>query len=269
MPSNFSYKGVSVSNIVTNNGNTNVSGFSGMPGPIATNYNGMKPLTFGYTSGTPPVDICNQYTANNTGIIFNSQAVSIPSGVKSCRVISVGGGGGTGGSSGNAAAEAYNNSAAATSTMGGKGGFGSYTYTNIPLTGYSSFNVVVGTSGTNGNVGSSQKVNSNYNWTNAVYNNNKTTNVSSGNTGGSGGNSYIILNGTSNWSAVANGGGGGGGGQYPYANASKNAANTGGGSAGNVGTPTASQAYDGNYPALTGYGNPGTAGAVQIIWLYN
>ena len=60
--SGYSYKGININNICVNNGTTtNVSGFSGMPTTSTTNYSSMRPLTFGYTTGSPPVDLYNQY----------------------------------------------------------------------------------------------------------------------------------------------------------------------------------------------------------------
>lgn len=269
--SGYSYKGVSVNNICVNNGSTaNVGGFSGMPATSVTNYSSMRPLTFGYTTGNPPVDICNKYAAPNTGIITTSGNHSIPTGVKSCRVISVGGGGGNGGGGGTATSESYTGTSSGSGGgAGGSGGYGSYIYSNISLTGYSSIYVYTGASGTNGNAGSNQKVNSNYTPIPAGYNNNKTTNVNDGNAGNAGGYSYIILNGTNNWVAAAAGGNGGGGGGAASANASENKATSNGGSAGAAGTPTTSEANDSNYSTLENYGYPDTQGAVQIIWLYD
>ena len=150
MSSNYFYKGISVSQICSNNGNTNVSGYTGMPITSYTNYSGLRPLTFGYTSGS--TDICNQYTAPNTGIITATGSttgvgVAIPSGANSCRIISVGGGGGSGGSGGDASSESYNGDASsAQGGFGGTGGYGSYVYANVSLAGINAINVFVGNS---------------------------------------------------------------------------------------------------------------------------
>ena len=230
MSSNYFYKGISVSQICSNNGNTNVSGYTGMPITSYTNYSGLRPLTFGYTSGS--TDICNQYTAPNTGIITATGSttgvgVAIPSGANSCRIISVGGGGGSGGSGGDASSESYNGDASsAQGGFGGTGGYGSYVYANV---------------------------------------------------GGAGSQSWVYLTGgtlfTANYqsinAATANGGSGGSGGGAATANASENKATSSGGSKGASGMPTTQQANDGNFPILSNYGNPGTQGVVQIIWLYD
>lgn len=270
MSSNFSYKGVSVSNIVTSNGNATVSGFAGMPAiPLGgSNYNGMKPLTFGYTSGTPPVDICNQYIAQSN-LITSSTNVNIPSGAKSCRVISIGGGGGSGGSGGYGSAKSYYNSnnAKGNGGDGGSGGYGQYTYGAINLAGYG-FNyitVTVGGPGNNGSNGDNKSQNMAKGTTKGNYG-------SSGNTGAP---SYVVPTGPAatayfGQQAYANGGNGGGGGEGGSGTVNSNGnTNSNKGSDGSAGTPDSSQAYDGNYPALSNYGNPGTQGAVQIIWLYN
>jgi hypothetical protein len=273
--SGYSYKGINVNNICVNNGTTaNVSGFSGMPATSATNYSSMCPLTFGYTTGNPPVDLCNQYAASNTGIITTSGNHTIPIGAKSCRVISVGGGGGSGGKGGNAAAESFNGNGVANGNggAGGTGGYGTYNYSNVSLSGYTGIYTFIGGAGTNGNAGSNQKVNSNYTPVPAGYNNNKTNNVNAGNDGNAGIQTYIQLtttNSQSGYYAIGNAGNGGIGGGPASANASQNKANANDGNAGAAGTPTTIQANDINYPTLSNYGNPSTQGAVQIIWLYD
>ena len=272
--SGYSYKGININNICVNNGTTtNVSGFSGMPTTSTTNYSSMRPLTFGYTTGSPPVDLYNQYTASNTGIITTTGNHSIPIGAKSCRVISVGGGGGSGGKGGNAAAESYNGTqTSATGGAGGLGGYGTYNYSNISLSTYTGIYASIGGAGTDGNSGNNQKVNSNYNAANVNYNNNKTTNVNAGNDGNAGIQTYIQLtttNSQSGYYAIGSGGNGGIGGNPASANASQNKADANKGSDGTNGTPATTQANDSNYPTLSNYGNPDTQGAVQIIWLYD
>ena len=272
--SGYSYKGINVSNICVNNGTTaTVSGFSGMPTiSSATNYSSMRPLTFGYTTGNPPVDLCNQYAASNTGIITTTGNHTIPIGAKSCRVISVGGGGGDGGKGGNASSESYNSNVSSSSGgTGGLGGYGTYNYSNVSLSGYTGIYTFIGGAGTNGNAGSNQKVNSNYTFPNG-YNNNKTNNVNAGNHGNAGNQTYIQLtttNSQSGYYAISKGGNGGTGGEPASANASENKATSNQGSNGAAGTPTTIQAHDINYPTLSTYGNPSTHGAVQIIWLYD
>jgi hypothetical protein len=261
--SGYSYKGVTVNNICVNNGSTaNVSGFSGMPATSATNYSSMRPLTFGYNTGNPPVDICNQYTAPNTGTITSSGNHSIPTGVKSCRVISVGGGGGAGGTGGNAKATSYNTgySANGSGGSGGSGGYGTYSYNNyISLSGQSNIYVTIGSSGNNGGTGDG--VGKNY-----------ASGKISGHQGGSGnggGSSYITIGSTQ--MSVGYGGNGGEGGEGGSANVDGNdgKVNSAKGSSGNAGTPITTQSNDSNYPTLSNYGHPDTQGAVQIIWLYD
>jgi hypothetical protein len=272
--SSYSYKGINVSNICVNNGTTtNVSGFLGMPATSETNYSGMRPLTFGYTTGTPPVDLYNQYTASNSGIITTTGNYSIPVGVKSCRIISVGGGGGSGGNGGNASAEAFNAITSVSSGGdGGSGGYGTYNYSTINLSNYTGIYASIGEAGVVGKPGTNQKVNSNYNYAAGKYNNNKTSNVTPGNSGNAGNQTYIQLttaNSQSSYYAISSGGNRGEGGGPASANASYDKASSSEGSPGIPGTPNKIQANDSNYPILLNYGKPETQGAVQIIWLYD
>jgi hypothetical protein len=286
MSSNYFYKSISVSQICSNNGNATVSGYTGMPGTSYTSYSGLRPLTFGYKSGTQAVDLCNQYTAPNTGAITTSQTINIRSYAKACRVISVGGAGGGGGHGGKAYSVAYDgDDAEGWGGSGGAGGYGSYTYNNyISLSGYNTISVTVGDGGLGGAAGEDKAVESTYNLGNFNYTNVK-ANGTPGESGKAGGDSYIILNGTTDWLSVATGGNGGGGGKGGEANATGSSANANNGAGGLAGNSTSSTSNDGNYPVLSNYGipsgtisvdgarigggYPGTHGAVQIIWLYD
>lgn len=287
--SGYSYKGINVNNICVNNGKTtNVSGFVGMPDPSGgTIYSSMRPLTFGYTAGNPPADICNQYAAPNTEIIKTTGTIiNVPTNVKSCRVISIGGAGGGGGHGGKASATSYNgHNSTNYGGDGGMGGYGTYTYNNyISLTGHTSISVTVGSGGNGGNSGGDESKKSSYNSGNANYTNVK-SNGGDGAAGNAGNSSYIILNGTNTQLGVASGGNGGGGGNGAWANATESGHNGGDGNAGASGNSTAITSNDTNYPILSNYGMPstiiakdgggqaaggnGTQGAVQIIWLYD
>ena len=291
--SNFFYKNVSISDIVQTKGvsTSRMDGYIGMPIPDIPDgyettvksgntstkfiqYNGMQPLTFGYFIGGS--DLLYKYTAATTGVLANSQDVTIPTGAKSCRVISVGGGGGKGGDSGYAAAQSFNskNTSKGETNGGGAGAFASYNYTKVDkLVDYKTIKVTVGAAGGKGGTGSSEKVNSNYNNKTLDYNKNKTTNVGAGGRGDTGGPSYIELANTDSkvklQTANANGGEGGYGGNAGYANASYDKQDANGGSVGKTGSPYEKQAKDTNFPSLSTYGDSGVGGAVQIIWLYD
>jgi hypothetical protein len=289
MTSKYFFKDISVSNICTNNGiNVAVSGYNGMPNPNATSYSGLRPLTFGYTSGTPSVDICNQYKAPITDIITTSQIINIRSGSKACRVISVGGAGGGGGHGGKASSYSYDgDDANYYGGDGGRGGYGSYTYNNyISLAGHNTISVTIGGGGGGSNVGGNDKVTSNYiEWSTPVaYNNNK-ANAGKGGDGGAGGATYIVLNGTTAWLSAADGGNGGIGGKGAEANASGKSATGVKGAGGEAGNSTVVTSNNANFPVLSNYGipstkisvdgsetgggAPGEPGALQIIWLYD
>jgi hypothetical protein len=282
MSSNYSYKGISVSQICSNNGNAIVSGFSGMPGPITTTYSGLRPLKFGYFSGNPPIDLCNQYTAPSI-TISTDQTIAIRSGAKSCRIISVGGAGGGGGHGGKATAYTYNgNDEKDFGGDGGMGGYGKYNYSETSLVNYNNISITVGDGGTGGSSGSdpdSEK--SEYNAGKASY---TKVNVygGDGHAGNAGKSSYIILNGTSTQLAIADGGNGGAGGIGGYAWAGQSSHDGNKGAPGTSGNTSTSE--DNNYPTFnygkpsttisvdggeTGGGYPGNGGVVQIIWLYD
>jgi hypothetical protein len=287
MSSNYSYKGISVSQICSNNGNTNVSGYTGMPATTYTNYSGLRPLTFGYTSGS--TDICNQYTAPNTGVITTSQTINILSNAKSCRVISVGGAGGGGAHGAKATAYTYNgHDEQDYGGDGGRGGYGKYTYNNyISLSGYNTISVTVGNGGTGGETTTDpdSKKSSYISGSVPIAYNKVNVYGGAGGAGKAGNSSYILLNGTNTPIALADGGNGGGGGNGGYAWAGQSSHDGSKGTPGSPGNSTTSTSNDGNYPVLSNYGTPsntisvdgegtgggysGTQGVVQIIWLYD
>lgn len=268
--SNYFYKSINVKDICANNNTTQtVGGFAGMPTATSTNYSGLRPLTFGYKTGVSNTDLLNSYTARNTGIITTDSKIAIPTNVKSFRVISVGGGGGSGGQGGKASSESGDSNDSSTSYggNGGDGGYGDYTYGNFNTSGRTNISIVTGDIGNTGTEGGSDKANSNYNALNG-WNNSKVSG-DPGTSGGPGKASYIMFDTDATQYVVANGGNGGIGGYPATANASHTKASSSKGDPGAAGTPSSSQATDTNFPPLSTYGNPSTAGAVQIIWLYD
>jgi len=284
----FTFKGTSISNIYVNDGTTSNTGFLNIPNSNSTdgvNYSSMRPNSFGYSySGT---DLCNSYTAKTTGILTYTQNVSIPTGATHCKIISVGGGGGSGGSGGVASSRAYNGARYATGGIntavsvdnsqttvtylgtGGSGGYGEYNYTSINISGAKTIDVTVGNPGNAGTNGNDVYNRSNRNGSKGDYKYDVCTSVSNaGNDGTDGTSSYINISGTQY--ALSNGGvkgtcGNGGKAQAGESNAYGNINAT----IGSAGNSTTQQANDNSYKTLSTYGNPGTQGAVQIIWLYD
>ena len=263
--SNYFYKGVNLNQIYVNDSTTGtISGYSGMPNSNGTqsSYSGMNPLSFGYNSGN--IGLYNQVTANNTGIITSTNnSISVPSGSKSCNIICVGGGGGNGGEGGSGKATSSNSNNLSGTGNGGGGGSGGYAeynyYNSVSLVNVSVIGVTIGNAGNDGTKGDDKS-------SNFV---NGTEKGDSGNSG-SGGN-YSSVNNIINASISSNGGNGGGGGDGGSCSISDdgNSITTSPGDKGTAGVYESSQANNTNFPALSNYGNPGTQGAVQIIWLYN
>ena len=310
MSSGYYYKGIDLSNIYVNDGT--IIDSNGFNIPVAKgkyfNYSGMRPNSFGYTvSG---VDLCNTATANYALYTDSTTTnVDIPSGVKSCRVISVGGAGGGGGAGGKATSKAYFNSNSKSSFGGdgGVGGYGGYNYSKLNLDSVSKIQVVVGSAGKGGTSGDNNSTHMNIASTDTSNN----TKGGDGNSGNAGNSSYIYFdNNTTSHYAVANGGNGGGGGNGAFAKAEFSTSSSNSGKSGSTGNSTESQAKDTNYPQLISYtipaytytdpitgvttkitdsrsyyagvpsngadasnsedtGYTGTNGAVQIIWLYD
>ena len=307
MSSGYYYKGIALSDIYVNDGSTsNDYGFFNMPTMTSTKYSGMRPNSLGYTfSG---VDLSNHATANH--VLYTNATttnVDIPTGVKSCRVISVGGSGGSGGAGGNASSKAYlsSTSKASFGGDGGVGGYGGYNYSKLNLNSVSKIHVVVGSAGKGGTSGNNNSTDTN----STDFSNN--TKGGDGNSGNAGNSSYIYFdNNTTSHYAIANGGNGGGGGNGASAKAEFSKSDSDPGKSGSAGNSSESQAKDTNYPQLISYtfpgttifnpskgkteeifppinfyagmpssgadasnsedtGSPGMNGAVQIIWLYD
>ncbi len=269
--SNYYYKNIPISTITNITGSTsNAPGFSQFP-VVNTIYNKLNPLPFGYTytTGNTQTEVSSLCTASST-IYSASTSITVPSGVNSIRVISIGGGGGGGGygGDGNMNAGAYGNKTGHGGS-GGQGGFGSYQYDEVSSISGQIINISVGNGGAGGQNGSSN---------NAVVNNFLTdlgTTGNNGAAGNSGTSSFIqIGNTTYALSSAGNGGNGGGGGNAYYnPNNGLNTSNGGNGISGNNSGDQGN--IDTNYPPLTNYGigggqsEAGTGGAVQIIWLYD
>ena len=253
MSSGYYYKGIDLSNIYVNDGL--ISDSNGFNIPVAKgnyfNYSGMRPNSFGYTvSG---VDLCNTATANYDVYTDSTTTnVDIPSGVKSCRVISVGGSGGGGGAGGNASSKAYINSNSKSSFGGdgGVGGYGGYHYSKLNLDSVSKIQVVVGSAGKGGTSGNNNSTHMNIASTDTSNN----TKGGDGNSGNAGNSSYIYFdNNTTSHYAVADGGNGGGGGNGASAKAEYSNSNSNSGNSGSTGNSTESQAKDTNYPEVISY----------------
>lgn len=254
MSSGYYYKGIDLSNIYVNDGLLNDS--IGFKIPVSKgnylDYSGMRPISFGYTvSG---VDLCNTTTANYDVYTDTSKTtnVVVPSGVKSCRVISVGGSGGGGGCGGNASAKEYltSKSSGSFGGDGGMGGYGAYKYSTINLDSVSTIQVVVGSAGTGGTAGNSNSTHMNV----TELTLSKNTSGGDGNSGNAGNLSYIYFDNNSNTHyAVSGGGNGGEGGYGANAKATYAAANSKEGDGGTAGNASETQANDTNYPPVISY----------------
>ena len=253
MSSGYYYKGISLSEIYVNDGSTsNDYGFFNMPAMSYTKYSGMRPNPLGYTCAG--VDLSNHATANY--VVYTDETttnVDIPTGVKSCRVISVGGSGGGGGAGGNATSKAFvkETSKSSFGGDGGAGGYGEYNYSKLNLDSVSKIHVVVGSAGTGGTSGNNKSTYMNVSNTSTSNN----TKGNDGNSGNAGNSSYIYFdNNTTSHYAIAKGGNGGGGGEGAKATAeyftSYSNSPDENGSAGN---PSESQAKDTNYPPVISY----------------
>jgi hypothetical protein len=262
--SKFFYKGISVTNQITKTAGANT--VSNPPGynfsAAFTNHPGELPLTFGCfsKSGNITTDISNLCKA--AGQIYNSSPpiFATPTGCKSIRVSGIGGGGGTGGVGGSAKAKcAFPGKSSATGYggaggSGGYGQYGSFTYTllNIPENIY----VQLGTPGNTGNVGNNNATNGG------------TTNGGAGNVGNAG-NATLIKIGNAASIPVGNAGNGGLGGNGGSAKADTNNADSTKGNTGAAGNISQNDQSSTNFPSLAPAGDPGTLGALQIVFLYN
>jgi hypothetical protein len=282
--SQFFYKDVNLNQIYYTDGNPSSQfNYIGIPNILSsTNYSVLRPKSFSYFDG--PKDLSENCVAN-TAFYTSSQNVSVPSGCKSINVIIVGGGGGGGGHGGKAGATSGNGTYK--SAFGGSGGPGGYGYyylgNSISVAGTSTIAVHVGTGGDGGSSGNDNSVKSNYNGANVKWNSG-TAVGGTGLPGGPGETSYIQTeNGAIYSGSGGNGGNGGNGGE---AKANQGSTNDSRGNDGSQGE-SVNWTYGGdinNYPSLSNYGNPGngaidgqgqptgnpgTQGAVQIIWLFD
>jgi len=249
MSSGYYYKGISLSEIYVNDGSTsNDYGFFNMPAMSSTKYSGMRPNPLGYTCAG--VDLSNHATANY--VLYTDETttnVDIPTGVKSCRVISVGGSGGGGGAGGKATSKAFANDSSKSSFGGdgGAGGYGEYNYSKLNLDSVSKIHVVVGSAGKGGTSGNNNSTHMNATSTSTSNN----TKGNDGNSGNAGNSSYIYFdNNTTSHYAIAKGGNGGGGGVGAKAKAEYLTSDSTAGDNGSSGNPSESQAKDTNYPQL-------------------
>lgn len=278
--SNFFYKNINLNQIYVNDGTVTSTGsqFVGLPigKGIYNTYSGMNPNPIGYQVNG--VDISNSLTAKST--IYTSTIstpISIPTGCKSIRAISVGGGGGGGGRGGTAKINiTFVSEASSQGADGGGGGNGNYAYIypSLPINSNSQITVSIGNNGTGGEAGLPR-----FSTTTAGIEDSIKGQI--GKSGTSGNSSYININGIQY--ALANGGNGGSGGEGGSIKA-----NSGSNYSRDPGAPNPAPTGIGglninnNFPSITGYGiggagsNPeytygssGGQGAVQIIWLYD
>ena len=289
MSSSYSYKGVPLNQIYDSSGVSTVNnlyqGYIGFPVPKATTtYEYLRPNPFGYFG--PNGDLRNFVDASNTGIITTSQpTLSIPQNCKAINVIAVGGGGGGGGAGGKAKADPANNGAEyAWGGSGGSGGYGKYDASNniiIPEN-IKSISINIGNGG-NGGASSLQEreFKSNYN---ALSGWNSPSGYANNGTDGAPGQQTTIKIGNVNYVSLGGNGGGYGKGAYGYAaNSNAKVVNGDPGNFGNS-VSTTYPVTNTTYPNLGNAGNPGnggidsdspvngqpgTSGAVQIIWLYD
>jgi|LakMenE01Jun11ns_1017448.scaffolds.fasta_scaffold9951662_3 hypothetical protein len=175
--SGFQYKGIGLSNILDSG--TASTKFIG----LSTNnvsYNKNKPLPISYQ--IDGVDISNTVRANYK-FYSTSSAVVVPTGAKHFRFYGRGGGGGGGGSGGKAL-NRYLKYAYVYGGDGGNGANGGYASVDKTAIVGTTFNVVVGAGGAQGNVGTSNDTKN-------------PTKGGNGNAGGAGGPTYYIMNGSS------------------------------------------------------------------------
>lgn len=276
--SGYSYKGVPISTITYTTGGSTSTSFVGFPPTVQvpTGQNMSLPLTLGYQINK--VDISNICTAAFTVYNTNQTTLAIPANVKSVRVVALGGGGGRGGAGGNA----YMDSGLGTSSYGGKaggnGGNGFYSY--LQKTSVNNVNdtvkITIGNAGGNGAKGADD----NTGYPNAQGDPGKA---------GDAGNSTVVSVGGTTITAPGGNAGKGGQGANIHWNASLkfSYSNVGPG----VESGTAADNDNSNYSSTSqdlntsGKGNGSknsyftnngsvpaansTAGAVQIIWLYD
>jgi hypothetical protein len=276
--SGYSYKGVPISTITYTTGGSSNTQFAGFPPTVQvpTGQNMSLPLTLGYQINQ--VDISNICTAASTVYNTNQTGLAIPANVKSVRVIALGGGGGRGGSGGDAYMDSGLGKSSASGKDGGDGGNGFYSYLQKTSVNYvnDAFNITIGNGGGNGNNGSND---------NTGY---PTASGGAGSTGGAG-NSTVVSVGSNTITAAGGNAGKGGQGANIHWNSNLKFSYSFNGDAATAGNATdnnnsnySSTGRDlnasnyGNGSNNSYYSNNGTvpaanssAGAVQIIWLYD
>lgn len=271
--SGYSYKGVPISTITYTTGGSTNNSFVGFPArvQVPTGENMSLPLTLGYQINN--VDISNICSAAYTTYTTNQSGLRIPNNVKSVRVIALGGGGGRGGKGGNAYVHSGVGSASAGGKTGGEGGNGFYSYLQKTSVNYlnDTFNITIGNAGGNGNDGKDDKTG----WPTA-----------SGTAAGPGdpGNSTIVSIGSNTITAAGGNAGKGGQGAVVKWNGISFSTDTNGSApvAGNASSNSNSlYSSTGRDLNMNNLGNGtnnsttnvpaanSTAGAVQIIWLYD
>jgi len=261
----YKYKSIPLSSIL-HNGTTSHPNFIGIKYQNETT-NNSKPLPFGYTTGTSRTPISNVTASYDTYTTVGSNPVTVPTGAKYIRFTGIGGAGGTGGSGG----KSYDSDVppgkkTANGGAGGAGGYGGRSYLNqTAVSPGATITVRIGARGPNGNKGN----NDNTEHPNTYY-----TKGGSGNSPGTGGETYIKIGSTKY--APANGGTCGNGGASGYVYDGPGSSNTyGNGGSGNTGANgNGNSSNNGNWDLLNGnYGKvnapSGSGGHSVIVWLYD
>lgn len=274
--SNYFYKGVNLTSICVNDGKTGkINNYTGVPNTngLYSDYSSMRPLSFGYVDSNG-ADLSKYYTANYTVYVGSSKVNTVPTGSKSCRIITIGGAGGDGGDGGSASAKKNVNNTKNSKSDGGSGGLGGYGYfaygnSQFRTGGY--IEIIVGGAGSDGLDGANYSAN--------VNNSGNTKEEGTGGDGGDGGAGspsgfyYYESNGKQITAISSSGGNGGNGGNGAIAYAKTGSTNSYPGNAGNAGSPSVNDRGINNayYNFNADYGNPtaGSNGAVIVIWLYD
>ena len=270
----FQFKGIDLKNIIQS-GNTSITGYNLTT--VSPNRENSKPepTNYKYYNNTnKEYDDISTISTAYYGIYGYSNTLNVPSGATACRLIGIAGGGGGGGRGANSYMD-IDGPDYGSGADGGNGGSGGYVYGKVELDNVNDITITVGAGGAGGN-----------NNDTTYRNGNRQTGNSGG--GGGGGGATIIQIGDETFTANGgNGGAGGNGGTvrdvpWPSDNTS---ANGNKGSSGNSGNSSAQTDWDNAVllPANTGRagsgsyytprggqnaGKSGTAGKVQIIWLY-
>lgn len=270
----FQFKGIDLKNIIKS-GNKSITGYnlttdnpnSVNSKPFSTNYKY-------YNNANEEYDDISTISTAYYGIYDNSNTLNVPSGATECRLIGIAGGGGGGGRGANSSMD-IDGPDNGSGADGGGGGPGGYVYGASILDNVNEIKITVGAGGAGGG-----------NRDDTYRNGNRQT----GHTGygGGGGGATIIKIGDETYTANGgNGGAGGNGGTvrdspWPKDNTSGNGTKGDSGNSGNSQTQAnwdnavllpanTGKAGSGSYYTPRGgqnAGKSGTAGKVQIIWLY-